>query len=352
MKGPSVAQRNFWKIMVVMAVAVCPLISHGSTVNVTPVVVEEVKKEFPGMTDMLLMNLNSALSHEGVYTQNSGTRYAVSADIVKESVHTLATAPKKVAAVVNFVLTFGDYRSGVSFAQETFRAKGVGETEDAALKNAVKNLNLRESPKLKTFILQGVSRVKSYYEENAGALLGEVDALMASGQYEEALYHLDNFPSACSYYDDVVDRMAKSYSMLNENMDFENLQMAKKIWAAARNQRGGKEAMAYLAKIPSSSKYYREAKSLSDQIDSEINRQNQHERNLEASAQKHSQAMERLDKINRQKEIESQTKLETKRIEARRDVQNTYINACKEVATAYANRYPRNIVIHRYYWRY
>ena len=338
-------------ITIIILVQIVSGVSFAAEFNVTPIIVQEVEKEYPSSSQSLLMHLNQALLNEGLFTQDTGSQFVISVDVNNESINYLSTAPRKVAAIVNIILSFGDYKSGISFAQEIFRSKGVGTNEDLAIKNAIKNLNFSNSSKLKDFIAKGEDRVAKYFEENKALILSEIDAAINNGDYEKALFHLNNVPAFCSYYDEVVDKIMTTYNYLSNKNDMMVLEEARIAWINSPNQRGASEAENILSQLSPNSKYLKIARSLQNEINKELAAQRQHARSMEKKAQQHAMDMEREDKINQRKQIEANKEISAKLIDSGTQIQRSYINACRDIAQAYVKRNPTLIVVNRHYWR-
>ncbi len=214
----------------------------------------------------------------------------------------------------------GDNMSNICFGSTTTECYGIGNTEQQAMTSALKNIKSTQA--LKELIATSKTRIIDYYNQNAGGIMQKAQALIAAEKWEEALYELSFIPQECTFYPEAVAMMEATYNAHINHDAMQVLNEAQAIWSADPNPGpGAEQAMAVLATIDTSAKCYPQAKALMNKIQKRVQSVTDQERRNE-------QQMERA------------------RLNVAASVAKARINACRDVAVAYARR---TVVVRNYY---
>ena len=147
---------------------------------------------------------------------------------------------------------------------------------------------------------------------------------MSAHKWEEALYELSFIPQECACYPEALAMMEATYNAHINHDARQVLNEAQAIWSADPNPGpAAEEAMAVLSTIDTSAECYPQAKALMDKISKRVQSVTDQERRNE-------QEMERA------------------RLKVAESVAKARINACRDVAVAYARR---TVVVHNNYYR-
>jgi len=214
----------------------------------------------------------------------------------------------------------GDNISNICFGSTTTECLGIGNTEEQAMTNALKNIKSYKG--LKDLVVSSKDRIIDYYNQNGAAIIQKAKTLMANQKWEEALYELTAIPQECVYYSDALAMMESVYSNYLNHDAMQILNEAQAIWSADPNPGPSAErAMEILSTIDTSAKCYPQAKALMDRISKRV-------QSVTDQVRRNEQEMERA------------------RLNAAASVAKARIQACRDVAVAYARR---TVVVRNYY---
>lgn len=219
---------------------------------------------------------------------------------------------------VNFAV--GDNMSNTCFGSTSVECLGIGNTEEQAMTNALRSI--RQTAELKNIVATSKQRIIDYYNQNAPGIIQRAKGLISGEQWEEALYELAFIPEECAYFSEALAMMEQVY-VEHINHDAQQvLNEAQAIWSSDPNPGYAAErAMFILATIDTSAKCYPQAQALMRKIEARV-------QNVTDQERKNEQEMERA------------------RLKAATAVAQARINACRDVAVAYAKR---TVVVNRYY---
>lgn len=214
----------------------------------------------------------------------------------------------------------GDNISNICFGSTTTECIGIGNTEEQAMTNAIKNIkNTRE---LKDLVVSSKVRIIDYYNKNAASIIQRAKSLVTAQKWEEALFELTAIPQECVFYQEALDMMQKVYTQHMNHDAMQVLNEAQAIWSADPNPGpAAEEAMAILATINTSANCYPQAKALMNKISARV-------QNVTDAERRNEHEMERA------------------RLNAATAVAKARVKACRDVAVAYARR---TVVVRNYY---
>jgi hypothetical protein len=227
----------------------------------------------------------------------------------------VAGAPPKVALNLEVAFYIGDGINGVKYGSAAVMAKGVGRTETKAYVSALRNIS-SSNKDLARLIDTAKERILEYYNDGCDFILKEADNLAAQNKFDEALYALSSVPVVSKEcFNKAQDRIGDVYQqMIDRDCDM-LLNQATNAWNAGQNYEAAVEATELLNQIEPESACFSKVKILSKSIRAGIKDTNNKEWAM----------------LNKQ--LESITEIEKNRL-----------STTKEIALAYANNQPKNVV--------
>jgi len=227
----------------------------------------------------------------------------------------VAGAPPKVALNLEVAFYIGDGINGVKYGSAAVMAKGVGSTETKAYVSALRNIS-SSNKDLAQLIDTAKERILEYYNDGCDFILKEADNLAAQNKFDEALYALSSVPVVSKEcFNKAQDRIGDVYQqMIDRDCDM-LLNQATNAWNAGQNYEAAVEATELLNQIEPESACFSKVKTLSKSIRAGIKDTNNKEWAM----------------LNKQ--LESITEIEKNRL-----------STTKEIALAYANNQPKNVV--------
>ena len=267
--------------------------------------------------------LRSIISAAGMESSYN-TRFILATRINLLDREFTSSAPVRMIQKLQVTLAIGDGESGICFGSTTFEVKGIGETEEQAMLQACKSIP-KTNNQIRDLVATAKTRILSYYEENASAIIAHAKSLEQQQQYEAALNELAAIPQECSQYRTAVAMMSKIAKSNINHDSAQTLAEAQAVWSADPNPGPSADmAMALLSQINTDAKCYPQAQALLKKI--------------EARCKAVTDRQYADDVAYRNAKLKAETTLEKARIKAVRDV-----------AVAYAKKRPR-VVYHVHTW--
>ncbi|HPI45468.1 MAG TPA: hypothetical protein PLH91_09565, partial [Tenuifilaceae bacterium] len=172
------------------------------------------------------------------------------------------TAPPMQALNLDVTFYIVDAASQTIFSQTNIQVKGVGQTEDKAYMQALKNLNVKAG-QFKGFVESGKEKILEYYNSQCDVVLKGAQALAGQKKYEESLFTLLSVPDVCrECFDKSMDLSVDIYKQYANYKCTEYMSGAKAAWA---NMNADKAAE-FLGKITPDMECYEQAVKLTDEI--------------------------------------------------------------------------------------
>lgn len=230
------------------------------------------------------------------------------------------TTGQKLIQKLEVSFAVGDNFSNICFGSTTTEILGVGASEEQAMTNSIRNL--KATPQLKKIIAESKQRIIDYYEKNGPSIIKKAQGLITAQQWEEALYELTAIPEECSCYKQALAMMEKVYETQLNHDAAQILAQAQAMWAADPNPGyTAEEAMRLLGQINTSAACYPQAQALMKKIEART-------------------------KAVTDREYRDKVAMDKARLNAAVAVTKARIQACRDVAVAYARR---KVVVRNYY---
>lgn len=270
--------KNIFKALgFALTLAFMPAVS--AQIHLSPIVHQLESGQVSHYSRSLLTKMNKAINDTGLARSYEHARFVLAANVIVNDKVVMSTAPTQVVYNVDLSFVVGDGITGTKFATETFRAKGVGSTEDRALLNAINNAQLSG---LKGLVEQARGRIISYYDQNLRNILARAKSLAGQEDYEGAMRELGAVPEECRGYAEVQKELVRVYDQYSQAHSAKLLMEAEAMWATDPSLRTAGYIQALLADINPSTPAYKGAKELLRRIEQRYERieQRQHEQEL------------------------------------------------------------------------
>lgn len=223
----------------------------------------------PAATKVLETKLRNLISSSGMITAEN-QRFILTAHVVTLSEDVTATAPPQYAYTLGINLYYGDGMTGNLFASANFETKGVGTSKDKAYLMALRALKPTD-PSLKAMLAEGKQKSIDYFLSQGPTILNEAQMCANNQDYEQAIYILDQIPSACTdLYAKANEMKINFYNKFLAEEGATALAQARSIWNAGQDRESADRAGAILASINPQSPAYKEAQTFANQIAARI----------------------------------------------------------------------------------
>jgi hypothetical protein len=267
--------KSIFKILIVgLAVFSTSINAQDSAVNlndfdrigIAPYISDQIEYFPLAARNSIENKLSAIISSSGYGNSVYNSRFILTPNIEVASKHITATAPPKVAMNLNIYFYIGDGFTGTKFESGMVSVKGVGNSEEKAYINAMKNIKT-DNPEIKRMISNAKKRILNFYETQCDFILKDADVAASQHKYEESLYLLTSIPRVNkSCYDKAMAKVSSIYQKMIDNDCKKQLLAAKTEWDTGRDYASAVNAREYLIKIEPASSCYSEARILSVEI--------------------------------------------------------------------------------------
>lgn len=215
-----------------------------------------------GASTILENKLRQIVTQNGLGASEYGSRFAIVPGINILTKDITPTAPPLLALTVEFVFFIVDAESQTIFSQTSVEFKGVGQSEEKALIQIIRNINPKMG-QFKGFVEKGKEKIIEFYNSKCDLFLKTAESLASQRKYQEALYILSSVPDVCrECYGRSMDLSMEIYKQYEDYTCGQYLAAAKAAWANIDHDIAAQN----LAYITPDSKCYAEAQTLADEI--------------------------------------------------------------------------------------
>ena len=162
-------------------------------ISIAAVVPEQAGSIPSGAVSTLENKMRQIVTQNGLGASEYGSRFAILPGINVLSKDITPTAPPQQALTVEFVFYIVDAVSQTIFSQTSVQFKGVGQSEEKAMIQVIKNINPKMG-QFKGFVEKGKEKIIEYYNSKCDVFLKTAQSLAGQRKYEEALYILSSVP--------------------------------------------------------------------------------------------------------------------------------------------------------------
>ncbi len=259
----------FGLLIATIIVAINPIFADDCKVPLAVVSMDQTDDVPDEALTHLANRLNSIMTSDGAVTGASDTRFFIAGRFSHIMDEILPGPPKQYAVHSELTIYVGDAESETLYGSCRFDLRGVGNSKQRALINALRPLN-ENNPKLKKLLQQASDKVLAYYDTNSSQILTKARKAAAVQNYEEAMYYAFSIPECCKSYGKAVSdglEYYQKYIDINGRKLFEH---ARAYWIAQPNAEGASKAIPILLQIPVGSSVYPEAEKLVGEMSSVV----------------------------------------------------------------------------------
>lgn len=226
-------------------------------------VVPDQADGIPQSARQLLANKMEQIAvQNGLGATASNPRFCIVPMVNVLSKEITPTAPPMQALNLDVTFYIVDAASQIIFSQTSIQVKGVGQTEDKAYIQALKNVNVKAG-QFKGFVEKGKEKIIEYYNSQCDVVLKGAQALAGQKKYEESLYILLSVPDVCrECFDKSMDLSTEIYKQYANYKCTEYMAGAKAAWANMNTDK----AAEFLGKITPDMECYNDAVLLVEEI--------------------------------------------------------------------------------------
>ncbi|MFW5725530.1 MAG: hypothetical protein ACOCX0_03710 [Bacteroidota bacterium] len=185
-----------------------------------------------GSSQMLQNKMMQMATQNGLGATQERSQFAMVPVISIISQDVTPTAPPQIALTVEVAFYIVDAVTQNIFSQTYIEVKGVGNTEDRAYTQALRNVNPRHG-QFRGFIEQGKEKIVEYYNSQCDVIISGAQALASQQQYEEALFLLMSVPDVSrECFNSCMTLTSDIYTQYANQKCNEYLSAARSAWAA------------------------------------------------------------------------------------------------------------------------
>jgi hypothetical protein len=187
----------------------------------------------PAETQNMLQNkMMQIATQNGLGATADRAQFAMVPVIAIISKDITPTAPPQIALTLELSLYIVDALSQSIFSQTTVSIKGVGNTEERAYSQALRNLNPRQG-QFRGFVDRGKEDIMAYYNSQCDVIITGSQALASQQQFGEALFLLMSVPDVSrECFNNCMALSADIYKQYANQQCEEYLAQAKAAWSA------------------------------------------------------------------------------------------------------------------------
>jgi hypothetical protein len=195
--------------------------------------------------------------------ENAQFNIVIDYDIIDKQI--VSGAPNKIIYNINLSMHIVDLKGQKLFATYSKELHGIGDNETKALINTFQKININNT-EIKSFIIQGKKKIIEYYDNHYLNIIKGAQTLVATRNFDAAIYNLLQVPECCKGYDIVKTELMLIFQQFVNQHCNENLAQARAAWTAAPNSEGAATASIYLSEIYPDAECYADAVELANEI--------------------------------------------------------------------------------------
>ncbi len=270
-------------------------------------------------TSMLTSKLQQIATANGMSGAGFDNRFIITAHVQKLKSSQTQTFPQKNAVQISVGIYVGDGLDGTLYSSYNCEVKGIGDSEDQAIANAVRKVNPNQE-ELQKAISKGKEQILKYYDKMSGNIIQTAKGSAAAGKYEDAINMLFAIPMTNKDFQTAQALIAQYGRTSLDNKNLEIIRQARSAWSANPTEEGATEANSILQKLDApSAKIQTEAKGLQNEMAARLKAVSDREFRQEAQKEQNE-----------------------------KEVRLAGIRAAASVAKAYIASRPK--VVYHYYW--
>lgn len=246
-------------------------LDDADRVRIVPFISNQVEFISPIVKNNLQSKLAQIVSRNG-YSGYSGfaTRFVITPNISVLTKDVIAGAPTKIALTLDLALFIGDGIDGIKYASTNLTLKGVGTNETKAYISAIKQIK-PNNKYVKMLLQEGKDAIINYYYKNCDFIMGDIQKMVDSRNFDGALAMAMSVPSVSSdCYDRAVRKVKPIYKNLIDKDCEELMTKAKTAWNLGQNINAAYAAGKYLNRIDPASSCYSDVRKFVKEIGDKV----------------------------------------------------------------------------------
>ena len=237
---------------------------------ITPYVDDEDLTLSQSSKSILKSKLSQIVMQNGFSAGTQNERFIITGKVIIVDKGITSTAPALYSLNIDLPLCIGDGFEGIKFAQTNLSLKGIGASEEKAIIDALKDINLKDGSLVK-FIEMSKKKISDYYNKNCDMIIAEAISFESQKKYEEAIARLTEVPSSSSVcYAKTLPILSNIYNKYIERDCKIKLNEAENAWASSTSVEAASNAATILSSIDPETNCYKSAKNLMTKIESTV----------------------------------------------------------------------------------
>lgn len=253
----------------VLAIIPCLYAQESCDLHLMAIVAPQDKTIPQAASEQLFSKLCSAISTNDVYANEDYSRFFVTAKMTPLYKETIPGPPVNTVVSISVTFYLGDYAGEKVFTTQVLNLKGVGNSEERAYINALRNIKA-DNAKIKKLIVTGKTKIIDYYNRNFETIVAKARQCASMKKDEEALFYITSIPECCNRYEEASQLTLIYYKQYIDNNCRKLVNQARTAWMQNPDSTGAAEVADYLNRIDPDAACYNEAMSLYKEVKEKI----------------------------------------------------------------------------------
>lgn len=282
--------------------------AEGGEICVGVVVPDKIADFDIAQTGKLRTKIEQICTKNGVSTTYNGNGFFVYPTLEIYEAEVVENGMQNIYTIKADLTLFVKHLDGTIFASTTKTLRGSGNSLEKARTSVITNIEPANAS-YQQCILEGKTKIVSYYEQRCKELIVKAEGLNKQEQYEEAIALLMQIPDVVSCYGTALEKASEIYSNYQDKLCAE-LTSAANAAIAVQNYA---KAAEYLTQINPNSSCYSFALTSFQKIEKKVNE------------------LEQRDWDFKMKQYDDRISLEKQRINAVKEVAKAYYSNQKDI---------------------
>lgn len=246
------------------------VIAQENNFPITPYVDEEDATLSQSSKSILKSKLSQMVMQNGLSAGVKNERFIITAKVIILDKRMTSSAPALYSLNIDLVICIGDGFEGMKFAQTNLNLKGIGASEERAIIDALKDINLKDGSLVK-FVESAKNKIVNYYSNNCDQIISQAALLENQKKYEAAISILSEVPTTSKEcFSKTMPILSNVYKKYIDRDCKIKLNEAENAWGSSTSVEAASSAAAILSTIDPETDCYKSAKILMSRIESTI----------------------------------------------------------------------------------
>jgi hypothetical protein len=246
------------------------IVAQENNFPITPYVDEEDATLSRSSKSILKSKLSQMVMQNGFSAGVKNERFVITAKVIVVDKRITSSAPALYSLNIDLLICIGDGFEGMKFAQSNLSLKGIGASEEKAIIDALKDINLKDGSLVK-FVESAKSKIVNYYTNNCDQIIAQATLFENQKKYEAAIAQLSEVPTTSrECFSKTMPILSNVYKKYIERDCKVKLNEAENTWASSTSVEAANSAATILSAIDPETECYKSAKTLMTKIESTI----------------------------------------------------------------------------------